>query len=250
LKKNALWDCTCCDGRECRDKITSSKRKSRSEDGDNSMGAVQTAKKALYNIGLTISVPSQCMGANAKILDSSKVQNAFFPHESMPSPAAPGSLSARNCSGQIHGAIQFNKKSAGISKKVYTMQQKYARIRSFVSSGLSRIGCVKDGKTLKYLGAASYDSVVAHIQKKMDQYNTEHIGDTQMSFHNIELDHIKPVQRFGLEVSHYTNIQPMLKKDNRGKAAKWSSADESFWRVNIQQKPIFTHIYTNNPENL
>jgi hypothetical protein len=230
--------------------------KSSSEDGDNSMGAKKTAKKVPYNTGLKTSVPSLSTSVHAKILDSSKWQNARLLRESasvgesMPGPAAPGSLSVRNGSGQIHGAIQFNTTSAGISNAPYTMQQKYARIRSFVSSGLSRIGCVKDGKTLEYLGAASFDSVVAHIQKKIDHYNTEHIGDTQMSFNNIELDHIKPVQRFGLEVSHYTNIQPMLKKDNRGKAAKWSSADETFWRANIQHKPVFTRIYTNNPEKL
>jgi hypothetical protein len=147
-----------------------------------------------------------------------------------------------------NGGFQLNPTSANTVKDApYTMQQKHARIRSFVSSGLHRIGCVKDGKTLKYLGAASFDKVVTHIQKKMDHYNAEHIGDTQMSFNNIELDHIKPVQRFGLEVSHYTNIQPMLKRDNRGKGAKWSSADESFWRENIQLKSAFTCIYTNNP---
>jgi type VI protein secretion system component Hcp len=112
-----------------------------------------------------------------------------------------------------------------------------------VASGLNRVGCAKDSKTLKYLGTTSLDAVVAHIQAKMDRYNAQHTGETQMSFANVELDHIKPVQRFALELSHYTNIQPMLKEANRRKAAKWSDLDETFWRANIQHQPAFTDIY-------
>jgi len=125
----------------------------------------------------------------------------------------------------------------------YSRAQKHARVRSFVASGLNRVGCAKDSKTLKYLGTTSLDNVVAHIQAKMDRYNAQHTGETQMSFANVELDHIKPVQRFALELSHYTNIQPMLKEANRSKAAKWSDLDETFWRANIQHQPAFTDIY-------
>ena len=68
---------------------------------------------------------------------------------------------------------------------------KHARIRSFVSSGLNRIGCLKDGKTLKYLGVESFETVVDHIQNQMYRYNTQYTGKKQISFTNMELDHIK-----------------------------------------------------------
>ena len=120
---------------------------------------------------------------------------------------------------------------------------KHARIRSFVSSGLRRIGCTKNAKTLKYLGVDSFDTVTQHIQHKMDCYNTQHPDGAQMTFDNIELDHIKPVQRFASEMNHYTNLQPLLAAVNRSKSDKWTPEDESFWRANIQFQPGFSDIY-------
>jgi len=120
---------------------------------------------------------------------------------------------------------------------------KHTRIRNFVSSGLQRIGCVKDGKTLKYLGVKSFETVTDHIQKKMDCYNSHQMGKEQMSFANIELDHIKPVNSFALDLSHYTNVQPLLKEANGQKSAKWTDVDELFWRTNIQHQPDFTCTY-------
>jgi len=121
---------------------------------------------------------------------------------------------------------------------------KHTRIRSFVSSGLQRIGCVKDGKTLKYLGVKSFETVTDHIQKKMDCYNSHQMGKEQMSFANIQLDHIKPVQSFALDLCHYTNLQPLLKEANGQKSAKWADVDELFWRTNIQHQPDFTSTFT------
>jgi len=120
---------------------------------------------------------------------------------------------------------------------------KHARIRSFVSSGLRRIGCTKNAKTLKYLGVDTFDTVTQHIQHKMDCYNTQHPDGAQMTFDNIELDHIKPVQRFASEMNHYTNLQPLLAAVNRSKSDKWTPDDESFWRANIQFQPGFADIY-------
>ena len=121
---------------------------------------------------------------------------------------------------------------------------KHSRIRAFVSSGLKRIGCVKDGKTLKYLGVKSFETVTDHIQKKMDCYNSHQMGKEQMSFANIELDHIKPVKSFALDLCHYTNLQPLLKEANGQKSAKWTDVDELFCRTNIQHQPDFTCTYT------
>ena len=135
--------------------------------------------------------------------------------------------------------IDPKKQETDTNSEVY----KRARIRSFVSSGLYKVGCVKDGKTLKYLGAESYDMVIDHIRTKIDLYNTQHVGKKQMSFANIELDHIKPVQQFALEMSNYKNIQPLFKETNRNKSAKWSGKDEAFWRANIQHQHGFTDIH-------
>ena len=121
--------------------------------------------------------------------------------------------------------------------------KKHARFRAFVASGLNRIGCVKDDKSLKYLGVTSFDTVIEHIQNKMDIYNGQQTGGEQMSFANIELDHIKPVKQFALELSHFTNLQPLLKKVNRSKAAKWTHTDDTFWKANIQHQPEFTDLY-------
>jgi hypothetical protein len=94
------------------------------------------------------------------------------------------------------------------------------------------------------LGVTSFDTVIKHIETKMHNYNIEHPEDTQMSLENMQLDHIKPVQRFALDMNHYTNLQPMLAKDNMSKGASWSSTDETFWKANIHHKADFTQIYT------
>ena len=123
-------------------------------------------------------------------------------------------------------------------------QQSVMRIRSFVACGLRRLGCIKDKTTLKYLGAASFDAVIQHIETKMHAYNVKHPKDTQMSLETVQLDHIKPVHRFALDMNHYTNLQPMLPEANLYKSARWSSADERFWEANIHHNAGFTEIYT------
>ena len=71
-----------------------------------------------------------------------------------------------------------------------------------------------------------------------------------MAADNIHYDHIKPVSRFNLEddaemleCCHFTNLQPLLAKDNLEKHNKWTDADEVFWRENIIYKPAYTAIY-------
>jgi hypothetical protein len=126
------------------------------------------------------------------------------------------------------------------------------RIRSFVASGLMRLGCVKDRTTLKYLGATSFDTVIEHIETKMHNYNTQHPQYTQMTFETMQLDHIKPVQRFALDMNHYTNLQPMLAEANMSKSARWSSTDDMFWKANIHHNANFAEIYLAHtpPSNL
>ena len=80
----------------------------------------------------------------------------------------------------------------------------------------------------------------------MDCYNLQYVGKKQMSFANIELDHIKPVQSFALDLNHYSNLQPLLKEINGQKSSKWTETDETFWKINVEHQPKFTDIYTGN----
>ena len=64
-----------------------------------------------------------------------------------------------------------------------------------------------------------------------------------MTWDNIHIDHIKPVSRFNLDLEeefnkccHYTNLQPLLAKDNLNKSNKWTHKDELFWNKHIIYK--------------
>jgi len=81
------------------------------------------------------------------------------------------------------------------------------------------------------------------IEKKMT---------SEMTWDNIELDHIKPITKFNLEnheeflaCCHYTNFQPLTKEVNNSKNNKWSDADELFWLENIKGKD-YIEIYLPN----
>ena len=55
---------------------------------------------------------------------------------------------------------------------------------------------------------------------------------TNMKWNNIQLDHVYPLSSFNLtnpnqlkEASHYSYIQPLLKRDNRSKGSKFHEHD-------------------------
>jgi hypothetical protein len=81
------------------------------------------------------------------------------------------------------------------------------------------------------------------MQGKMDQYNSLNPEGVQMTWDNIQIDHIKPAKAFGDEINHFTNLQPLLPVMNARKKAHWSKQDEVFWRENIQNHTDFTDIY-------
>jgi len=79
------------------------------------------------------------------------------------------------------------------------------------------------------------------ILLKMELYNDECINeDDRMTIDNITIDHIKPVCKFNsnnindyYKCNHYTNYQPLLKKQNSKKCGIWNAEDEIFWEYNI-----------------
>jgi len=61
-----------------------------------------------------------------------------------------------------------------------------------------------------------------------------------MTWDNIEIDHIKPISWFDLrdenevrKCFHWTNTQPLFRKDNRLKKDKWTKQDEKAWQKRI-----------------
>ena len=98
----------------------------------------------------------------------------------------------------------------------------------------------KINHSIAYLGCDT-DTLKEHFKKK--------IAD-EMTFDNIHIDHIKPVSRFNLDDEeellkcyHFTNLQPLLCKDNLELNNKWSEENEAFWNENIIYKPDYNKIY-------
>jgi hypothetical protein len=95
---------------------------------------------------------------------------------------------------------------------------------------------LKTKHTIEYLGCDS-DFFKEYLKNKMTP---------DMTFDNIHIDHIKPISKFNLsdpdeflQCSHYTNLQPLLAKDNLDKSNKWTDENELFWRDNIIYKEYF-----------
>ena len=91
----------------------------------------------------------------------------------------------------------------------------------------------KTNHSIEYLGCDS-DYFLEYFKSKMIN---------GMTFENIHIDHIKPVSRFNLndpdefmKCSHYTNLQPLLIKDNLEKSNKWTNENEIFWKEHICNK--------------
>ena len=89
----------------------------------------------------------------------------------------------------------------------------------------------------------------------MHFWNVRH-ADNTMNWNNIEIDHIKPIATIGKgdpideSLLHFTNLQPLLKKDNRDKSAKWSAADDAFWTKSITMHAEYVDIYIPDPSHV
>jgi hypothetical protein len=98
----------------------------------------------------------------------------------------------------------------------------------------------KTKPSISYLGCdANY--FIDYFKKKMDIWNEK--NEIKMDFSNIHIDHIKPVSSFNLDdeeefldCCNYTNLQPLLIKDNLSKNDKWTDDDNKYWNENIKGK--------------
>ena len=112
---------------------------------------------------------------------------------------------------------------------------RYQVWRTFKNSNLKKIN-----HSIEYLGCDT-ESLKEHFKKKMTD---------DMTFDNIHIDHIKPVSKFNLDdeedilkCCHFTNLQPLLVKDNLDLHNAWTEENELFWNENIIYNTDFDKIY-------
>ena len=124
-------------------------------------------------------------------------------------------------------------------------------MRARLIHGLKSTGIEKRQKTVKYIGT-SYADLKERLQKKMDLWNSTHDAESHMTWNNVHVDHIKPIDCAKEdhpyhspieELTHFTNLQPLLKEDNLSKSAKWSSAADVHWRNNIYLNDKYDAIF-------
>jgi hypothetical protein len=89
---------------------------------------------------------------------------------------------------------------------------------------------IKTNKTIDYLGCTA-EFLYNYIYKQLTQ---------EMITEGYEIDHIKPVAKFNFndeeeikKCCHWSNLRPLLSKDNKLKSDKWTTEDEEEW-VNFQ----------------
>jgi hypothetical protein len=97
----------------------------------------------------------------------------------------------------------------------------------------------KTKHTIEYLGCS---------EEFLFTYITSKLTDDMKEF-GYEIDHIKPISKFNLEdeeellkCCHWSNLQPLLIKDNRFKSNKWTDEDEIQWNkiVHVCRQTIMT----------
>ena len=104
----------------------------------------------------------------------------------------------------------------------------------------------KTKRSIEYLGC-DIEHFIEIFTKKIDLYNTQ--NEEKMTWNNIHIDHIKPVNAFNLDnedefldCCHYSNLQPLTVKANLEKSYNWNEDAELFWNNYIKEQeylPIF-----------
>jgi DNA repair exonuclease SbcCD ATPase subunit len=145
---------------------------------------------------------------------------------------------------------QENKQKINEYKKQYLKDIKQNNIplylciiqRQQLSRVLKNSNQSKKGHSIYYLGCDT-EYFKNYLQYKIDSYNQNDLNEIKMDFQNIHIDHIKPINKFNLDddddfnsCCHYSNLQPLLIKDNLSKNAKWSDEDNKYWLENIKGK--------------
>jgi len=132
-----------------------------------------------------------------------------------------------------HFKVRSRCKECDLPLYLVNLQRQQIR-RCFNSSTL-----VKEQKSIEYLGC-SIDFFIQYFQNKMDIANVD--KEEKMTFDNIHIDHIKPVSMFDLNTKeeflkccHYTNLQPLLAKDNLEKSNTWDITDEIEWNTKLME---------------
>ena len=105
--------------------------------------------------------------------------------------------------------------------------------RNYIKRCFQYTSLKKTKSSIQYLGC-DINTFIRHMEKKLTD---------DMTWDNIHIDHIKPVSRFNLDIEeefnkccHYTNLQPLLAKDNMNKHNKWTDENEVFWNEHIIYK--------------
>jgi len=105
----------------------------------------------------------------------------------------------------------------------------------------------KTKPSIEYLGC-SCEYFIEYFKKKIDTWNMTQ--DTEMTWDNIHIDHIKPVSSFNLNdeeeflsCCNYTNLQPLIAVNNLEKSDKWNDTCDKFWLSNIKDNDNYTDIF-------
>ena len=117
--------------------------------------------------------------------------------------------------------------------------------RNATRRAFKRVGEKKSHTTRHWLGCSD-DELQAFIAKKMQRWNEQYAEE--MTLANTDLDHIKPISTARtLEdiktLAHFSNLQPLLKKDNASKSARWCAADEGPWLEHTRNHAMNSSIF-------
>ena len=150
----------------------------------------------------------------------------------------------RDCKGSqicIHNKNTRNCKVCNLPLYLVNIQRKNIK-RCIKLSTLS-----KTKHSIEYLGC-DIEYFIQFFKKKMDNFNL--YSEVQISWDNIHIDHIKPVNVFNLDdeeeflaCCHYTNLQPLIAVDNLEKSNKWNTKANEHWLKNIKNNAVYSDIY-------
>jgi hypothetical protein len=117
--------------------------------------------------------------------------------------------------------------------------------RNATRRAFKRVGERKTETTRAWLGCSDA-FLQAFIERKMRRWNEQHAEEMTMA--NIDIDHIKPISTARTledikSLTHFSNLQPLLKRDNASKSARWSEADEGPWQEHVNNHALNSNIF-------